>query len=102
MQPLAGEGTPQRHGVARQPAVLVEPDQLGFALGEQLPLRLTELLGAKLAAVLRPLAKPRVDRVPDLDNAGAQPGGSRLVCSDERTYGQRRWSPATPAVLSRL
>ncbi len=44
--------------------------------------RLTGTVGAKLAAVLGPLARPRVD-------VDAQPNGHPLGMSDARTYGQR-------------
>ncbi|WP_375430713.1 DUF222 domain-containing protein [uncultured Friedmanniella sp.] len=49
--------------------------------------RLTGVAGAKLAAVLRPLAKPRTEPVPCAD--GANRTAALLAASDGRTYGQR-------------
>jgi len=60
----------------------MRPTRDGAYLGE---FRLTGVAGAKLAAVLGPLAKPRVT-VSDPDSSGETSG---LVCIDERTYGQR-------------
>lgn len=59
--------------------------------------RLTGVLGAKLITVLRPLARPRVDRIPapdgsDATEAGVEGSGDAVteaVATDERTHGQR-------------
>lgn len=63
----------------------IRPTRDGAYVGE---FRLTGVLGAKLMTVLRPLARPRLDRIPGADGGdGAAP--SDAVGMDERTYGQR-------------
>ena len=48
--------------------------------------RLTGVLGAKLSAVLRPLARPRTETIPSAEGGVLSP---TLSSSDERTHGQR-------------
>jgi len=48
--------------------------------------RLTGVLGAKLTAVLKPLARPRIEHLPVVDGEPAVPA---QLLSDERTHGQR-------------
>lgn len=61
----------------------IRPTRDGAYVGE---FRLTGVLGAKLSAVLRPLAKPRVERGAGCESADAAP---LMVVTDERTHGQR-------------
>lgn len=61
--------------------LMLRPTRDGAWVGE---FRLTGVLGAKLSAVLRPLARPRVDRLPVGDD-----GSASAVDVDERTHGQR-------------
>ncbi len=55
----------------------------GSYLGE---FRLTGILGAKLTAVLKPLARPRIEHLPTVDGEPAVPA---QLLADERTHGQR-------------
>jgi hypothetical protein len=55
----------------------------GSYLGE---FRLTGVLGAKLTAVLKPLARPRIEHLPTVDGEPAVP---TQLLTDERTHGQR-------------
>jgi hypothetical protein len=48
--------------------------------------RLTGVLGAKLTAVLKPLARPRIEHLPTVDDEPAVP---TQLLADERTHGQR-------------
>lgn len=75
----------------------MRPTQDGAYTGE---FRLTGTLGAKLCAILRPLAKPRTEKLPRPDDAAgshtaagagsaAGAAGSTVFGVDERTYGQR-------------
>ncbi len=61
----------------------LRPTRDGDYVGE---FRLTGVLGAKLSAVLRPLARPRTEKIPSPDG-GELP--VTLSSSDERTHGQR-------------
>ena len=65
--------------------LLVRPTPDGAYTGQ---LRLTGALGAKLTAVLTPLAKPRTDTTGHTDGTDG-PDGTGYEVTDTRTYGQR-------------
>lgn len=69
----------------------MRPTSDGAYVGE---FRLTGVLGAKLSTVLRPLARPRIDRIPGAEGDGVGSAGTDGVPAGEveidgRTFGQR-------------
>jgi hypothetical protein len=52
--------------------------------------RLTPSAGAKLSALLTPLARPRIDTLPTSSAADADDNARTLTAVDERTFGQRQ------------
>ncbi len=62
----------------------LRPTKDGAYVGE---FRLTGAVGVKLGTVLGPLARPRVESIPDPDDLGR--GLTSRVDADQRTFGQR-------------
>ncbi|WP_375423931.1 DUF222 domain-containing protein [uncultured Friedmanniella sp.] len=79
------DGTlPDDRLVAERRSFNLRPTPDGGFRGE---FRLTGVAGVKLAAVLRPLARPKIDRI--LCAEGAEPVAAEVTGTDDRTHGQR-------------